>query len=120
MLKLSIFSFICFCALDDQSTLFWCFFVGLCGVVLVSQWLDRDKEQLSPKQVKPYVELAARWMLSAYGALEQDRFITDKEYLATMLKQYQVCIRMYVMVIWMLFCLMLNMPSSKLFFMCVF
>lgn len=67
-----------------------CFCFGGC-VLIFAQYLDRGQKPLGTKQVKPYVEPAARWMFSTYGALEKDRFITDKQYFATMLEQYQVC-----------------------------
>ena len=50
--------------------------------------MDRKQKPLATKQVKPFVEPVAKWMFSTYGALEMDRFITEKQYFAMILEQY--------------------------------
>ena len=51
--------------------------------------MDRNQKPLGTKQVKPYVEPAAKWIMSQHGSLEKDKFISDKQYFAGMLQQYQ-------------------------------
>ena len=40
------------------------------------------------KQVKPYVLPVAQWIISRYGCLTQEKFISDKNYLADILTQF--------------------------------
>ena len=40
------------------------------------------------KQVKPYVLPVAQWIISKYGYLTQEKFISDKNYFADILTQF--------------------------------
>jgi len=58
-------------------------------VIVYVKYLDRNREPLTTKEVKPHVEAAAKWIFEKYHELDRNLFENDKNYFSSMLEAYQ-------------------------------
>jgi len=58
-------------------------------VIVYVKYLDRTRDPLTTKQVKPHVERAAKWIFEKYHEIERLQFETDTNYFSNILEAYQ-------------------------------
>ena len=56
--------------------------------VVVFQYLDRERPSPTFEQVEEYLLPVAKWIISKYGSLTQEKFTGDKNYFADILTQF--------------------------------
>eukprot|EP01084_Bolivina_argentea_P273009 464967_1 len=57
------------------------------SIIVYCKYLDRSSPKLKNKEVEPYIEHMAQYIYDTYKLLEQDKFVTDKEYFSSIIQK---------------------------------